>query len=191
MNQSFGDCTKCTHNNWYNRHFHVPQFFSNFLTRSRHLSIFSLSFNFTQCSARKKVNSSEFSFLFLFFFLLIIIWSGRLVDIKGFVSISKFQRILCVSFSKTDAGLFVWSNFNFLHNSQWIPLPNRSCLVLYSFCANLQHSLIIWLIVSSWSLHYQHLMFCCILSILTLIWLILMVLFCASIRRDSDSLLKF
>ena len=35
------------------------------------------------------------------------------------------------------------------------------------------------------------LLFCCVLSILALIWLILMVLFCAAIRRDSVSLLKF
>ena len=39
--------------------------------------------------------------------------------------------------------LFVRSNFNFLHNSQWITLPTQSCLVLYSFCTNLLHSQII------------------------------------------------
>ena len=57
---------------------------------------------------------------------------------------SKFHRNLCVLFSRTCAGLyiyhlFVWSNLNFLHNSQWITLPTLSCLVLYSFCANLLH----------------------------------------------------
>ena len=61
-----------------------------------------------------------------------------------------------VSFSRTDGGLckyhlFVWSNLIFLHNSQWITLPTLSCLVLYSFCADFLHSLIIWLIVSSQS----------------------------------------
>ena len=54
--------------------------------------------------------------------------------------------------------------------------PTQLCLVLYSICANLLYSLI---------------MFCCILSILALIWLVLMVLFCAAIRRDSVSLLRF
>ena len=44
--QSFGDCTKSTNHNWYNRHFHVPQFF-NSLARSRYLSLFLHSFNFT------------------------------------------------------------------------------------------------------------------------------------------------
>ena len=101
-----------------------------------------------------------------------------------------------VSFSGTATGfciypLFVWSNLNFLHISQWITLPTQSCLDLYSFCANLLHSLIMWLIVSSLSPHNLHLLFCCLLSILVLIWLVLMALSCAAIRRDSVSLLKF
>ena len=73
-----------------------------------------------------------------------------------------------VSFSWTDAGLciyylFIWSNFSFLHISRWITLPNQSCLVLYSFCANLLHSLIMWLLVSSLSPHNLHLLFCLLL----------------------------
>ena len=102
----------------------------------------------------------------------------------------------CVSFSRISAGLsiyhlFVWSNLNFLHISQWITLPTQSCLVLYYFCANLLLSLIIWLMVSSLTPHCLHLLFCCVLSILALIWLVLRALFCAAIRRDSVSLLKF
>ena len=97
--------------------------------------------------------------------------------------------------SRTDVGLriyylFVSSNFNSLHNSQWITLPTQSCLFLYSFCANLLHSLIMWLMVSSLSPHNQHLLFCCVLSILALIWLVLMALSCAAIRSDSVSLLR-
>ena len=69
--------------------------------------------------------------------------------------------------------------------SQWITLPTQSCLVLYSFCANLLHSLIMWLIVSSLPPYSLHLLFCCVLSILALVWLVLMVLFSAAIRRDS------
>ena len=75
--------------------------------------------------------------------------------------------------------------------SQWITLPIQSCLVLYSFCVNLLHSLIMWLMVLSLSPHSLHLLLCCILSILALIWLVLMALFCAAIRRDSVSLLRF
>ena len=109
---------------------------------------------------------------------------------------SKSQRSLCISVSWTDAGLhiyhlFVWSNLDFLHNSQLITLPTQLCQVLYSFCANLLHSLIMWLIISSLSPHNLQLLFCCILSILALIWLVFMVLFCTAIRRDSVSLLRF
>ena len=70
-------------------------------------------------------------------------------------------------------------------------LPTQSWLALYSFCANLLHSLIMWLIVSSLSPHSLHLLFCCVLSLLALIWLVLMALSCAAIRRDSVSILKF
>ena len=72
-----------------------------------------------------------------------------------------------------------------------ITLPTQSCLVLYSFCASLLHSLIMWLIVSSLPPHNLYLMFYCVLSILVLIWLVLMELFCPSFRRDSISLLRF
>ena len=81
-----------------------------------------------------------------------IIRSGSLAEIRWSVCISKSHRSLCASFSRTDAELciyhlFIWSNF--WQNSQWITLPTQLCLVLYSFCANLQHSLIMWLMVSS------------------------------------------
>ena len=87
--------------------------------------------------------------------------------------------------------LFLRSNLNFLHISLWITLPTQSCLVSYSFCANLLHLLIMWLLVSVLSLHNLHLLFCCVLSILALIGLVLMALFCAAIRRAYVSLLKF
>ena len=108
---------------------------------------------------------------------------------------SKSHRSLCVSFSRTGAWsciyhLLTWSNLNFLHISQWITLPTQSCLALYSFCANLLH-LLLWLMLSSQSLHNLHLLFCCVLSILALIRLVLIALFCAAIWRDSVSLLKF
>ena len=73
-------------------------------------------------------------------FLLIIIKSGLLAGIRWSVCISKSHRSLCESFSRTGAGLciyhlLVWSNWNFLHISQWITLPTQSCLALYSRCA--------------------------------------------------------
>ena len=163
--------------------------FFNSLTRSRHLSFFSLSFRFILWST----GTSKSTILQVLFFLLIIIRSGLL---RRSVCMLKSHRSLCVSFSRTGAGLciyhlLVWSNLNFLHISQWITLPTQSCLALYSFLANLLHSLIMWLIVSPLFLHSLHLLFCCVLSFLVLIWLVLMALFCAATRRDSVSLLRF
>ena len=85
-------------------------------------------------------------------FLLIIIRSVFLAEIRWSVCLSKSHRSLCVLFSRKGAELciyhlFVWSNLNFLHISQWITLLSQSCLVLYPFCANLLHSLIMWLMV--------------------------------------------
>ena len=132
----------------------------------------------------------------LFLLLLIIIRYGLLAGIRGSVYMLKFHRSLYVSISRTGAGLciyhlLVWSNLNFLHISQWITLPAQSCLVLYSFRANLLHSLIMWWIVSSMLPHSLHLLFCCVLSILVLIWLVLMALSCTATRRDSVSFIRF
>ena len=123
--------------------------------------------------------------------MLITLWSGLLAEIRWSVYISKSHSCLCVLFSRSGVGLCTYhllmrSNLNILHLSQWITLLTQSCLVLYFFCANLLHSLIMWLIVSSLSLHSLHLLFCWVLSILALIWLVLMAL-----SWDSVSLLRF
>ena len=164
----------------------------NSLARSRYLSFFSLSFRFILWSA----GTAKFTILQILFFLLIIMRSGLLAGIRWSICMLKYDRSLCKSFFRTGAWLriyhlFVWSNWNFMHIFQWITLLTHLCLALYSFCANLLHSLITWLIISSLSPHSLHLLFCCILSILALIWLVLMVLSCAAIRRDSVSLLRF
>ena len=142
--------------------------FFNSLARSRYLSIFSHSFSFILWSA----GTAKSTILQIFYFLLLIILrSGLRTEIRWSVCISKSHRSLWVSFSRTGAGLCIyhllaWSNLNFLHNSQWITFPTQS--VLYSFCVNLLHSLIMWLMVSSRSPHSRHLLFCCVLSILAL-----------------------
>ena len=82
-----------------------------------------------------------------------------------------------------------WSNL--LHNSQGTTFSTQSYLLLYSFCTNLLHLLIIWLISSFLSLHNLHLLFCCVLSILVWKELVLMASSCAAIRRDSVSFSGF
>ena len=116
----------------------------NSLARSTYLSFFSLSFNlFCDQPGQQNIQFYKFSFT---------IRSGLLAEIRWSVCMLKSHRSLCVSFSRTGTGLyiyhlFVWINLNFLHISQWIALPTQPCLVLYSFCANLLHSLIFVIII--------------------------------------------
>ena len=117
----------------------------------------------------------------LFFFLLTLTRSGRLAKIRWSICISKSQWILWFSFFRMDSGLCIyylalWSKFNFLHSFQGITFPTQLCLVLYSFCTSLLHSLT-WLTILSLSPHKLHLLFCCILSIFTLRLLVLMALY--------------
>ena len=90
---------------------------------SRYLS-FSHSFRFFLWSA----GTAKSTILQILFFLLIIIRSGLLAGIRWSVCMLKSYRSLCVSFSRTGAGLciyhlLVWSNLDYLHISQWITLP--------------------------------------------------------------------
>ena len=170
--------------------------FHSFFQFSSKVEVLILLFIFFQFYSVVRPYSKVHNLANSLFLLLIIIRSGLLAEIRWSVCTSKSHRSLCVSFSRTGAGLciyylFVWSNFNFLHIYQWITLPTQSCIVLYSFCANLLHLLIMWLMGSSLSPHSLHLLFCYVLSILALIWLVLMALFCTAFRRDSISLLRF
>ena len=76
------------------------------------------------------------------FFLLIEIRFGLRIGTQWCVCISKLQRILCVSFSRTDSGLciyhlVVWSHFNLLHNSQWITFPTQSFCTSFVLVCNI------------------------------------------------------
>ena len=130
-------------NNWYNCHLHVPHFcFFSIPSQGRGIypSFHILSVLFCGQPGQQSRQFCKFSF-----FLLIIIKSGLLAEIRWSMCMSKSHRSLCVSFSMTGTGLciyhlFVWSNLNFLHISQWITLPTQSCLVLYSII-NLLYSL--------------------------------------------------
>ena len=144
--------------------------FFNSLPRSRYLSFFSLTSRFILWSAGT-AKSTILQILFFFVDYFEVWSSGR--D-RWSVCMLKSHRSLCESFSRTGAGLCIyhllaWSNLKILHISQWITLPTQSCHVLYSFCANLLHSLIMCLMVSSLSPHSLHLLFCYVLSILALI----------------------
>ena len=132
-----------------------------------------------------KQQSPLFSQVFL-----IINRFGLLVRIRWSVCISKSQRNFTCFIAKDEfcIAYIPCSNFNFLHSSLWITFLTQLYLMLYSFCANLLHLLIVWLIVSSLSPHNQYLLFFfCVLSRFTLTQLVLMALFCVGIKRYSVS----
>ena len=120
----FGDCTKSTNHDWYNCHRHVPYFFQ-FPSQVQVLILLFTFFQFysvVHWDSKIDNSASSFFFFFFFFLLLIIIRSGLLAEIRWSVCLSKSHRSLCVSFSRTDAGLciyhlFVWSNLNILYIS--------------------------------------------------------------------------
>ena len=121
--------------------FMFPSFFSHLTRSSTYPSFRFLLILLWGQQGKQSPQFGRFSFLLTF------TRSGRLAEIRCSVCISKSQSSLCITFSTTDSvlciyRLFVWSNFNFLYNSQSITLPIQSCLVLYSFYASLLHSLI-------------------------------------------------
>ena len=101
-------------------------FFFNSLARSRYLSLFSHYFSYILWSA----GTAKSSILQTFIFLLIIIRSSLLAEVRWSVWISKSHRSLCVSFSRTGAGLCIYyflaeSNLDSLHISHCITLSTH------------------------------------------------------------------
>ena len=84
----FRNCTRNSNYNWYDRHFHILQFFSS-LSRSRYLYLLYF-FLISENSTIQKGLS--------LFFLLSITRFGLLSEIKWSMHISKSQKSLCFSF---------------------------------------------------------------------------------------------
>ena len=123
-------------------------FYSIFISldRSRYYSFFGGFFSILLNGSLRQQSPQLCKLSFSCWLLLgLVVWL-RLVH--PFVS-QKSEKSLFVSFSRTDSelciyNLFVRLNFNFWRNYQWITLSIQSYLVLYSFYANLLHSLILW-----------------------------------------------
>ena len=81
--------------------------FFNSLARSRYLSFISHSFSLILWSAGR----AKSIILQILFLLLIILRSGLLAEIRWPMCMSKSHRSLCVSFSRTDAGLCIYHLF--------------------------------------------------------------------------------
>ena len=126
----------------------IVTFMFQFFQLSSKVEVFMLLFTlFLSYSVVSRYSKVDNYANYLLIFLLIIIRSGLLAEIRWSVGTSKSHWSLYVFFfSRKGAGLciyhlFVRSDLNFLQFSQWIPLPTQSCLFLYSFCADLLHSL--------------------------------------------------
>ena len=141
--------------------------FYNFIisrARFRYLFFFSLSFIFTLWSTGTVLSTIQ-QVSFFCWRLLGLVVGPRLDD----PFVSQNPREVCVShFPGGIYHFFAWTNLKFLNNSQLIIFPTQSCLLLYSFCANLLHRLIMWLFVSPLSSHNLHLLF--VASYLFLLW---------------------
>ena len=114
--RALGDSSKCANYNWYCRHLHILQ-----------LSLFSGKVSFFVIFTQWIPGTAKSTVQKVIFYFLFFLWSA---------CISKSQRILCLSFYKTDSDLCMYhlailTNFNYLPNSQGITLPHprRSCLV--------------------------------------------------------------
>ena len=88
-----------------------------------------------------------FFFLFFFFFFFFLFFFPFFFFFLTLSRSALPAGVSCISFPRTDSGfctyhLVEWLTFNLLLNSQWITFPTQSCLVLYSFSASVQHSLI-------------------------------------------------
>ena len=102
----------------------------------------------------------------------------------------KSHIILHFSFSITKSSLcsyyFSFTSIPYFQQiPQWIFVPNQSWHLLYSFWANLLHSLNLWLTLSPASPHILHLMFSWVLSIFAFMLLILIAYSCAVIIKAS------
>ena len=141
---------------------------SFFFQFPRKIQVLFLLFIFFQLySLVSKVhNFVSFCFLFCFFLLLIVISSGHRAEIRWSACMSKSHSNLCLILHircwVVHIPFLRMVKFKLLAQLpvDYFPHFTQSCLVLYSFCANLLHSLIMWLMVSSLSPHNLHLLFC-------------------------------
>ena len=86
--------------------------FFPYQARSRYSSLFSLSFIFILLSEKTaKSTIRQVLLFFFFFFFFTIIRSGRLAKIRCSICILKSQRILFVSFFRTNSELCIYHVF--------------------------------------------------------------------------------
>ena len=104
--------------------------FHSFFQFPSKIEVLILLFTFFQFYSVVSWDSKVDNFAIPLFFLLIIISSSLLAEIRWSVCMSKSHKSLCMLFSRTGAGLYiyhllVWSKLNFLYISLCITLPTQ------------------------------------------------------------------
>ena len=129
--------------------------FFQFPNKVQVLILLFTSFQFYSVVSRdSKVHNLASSPCFIMFFsaLLIIISSDLLVEIRRSVCMSKSHRSLCIILLDRFWVVYIpfvrMVKFKFLAQLPLDDLAHPFCIVLYYFCANLLHSLIMWLTIS-------------------------------------------
>ena len=87
--------------------------FFSYFARSTYLSLFKFFLQYYPVVRRN--GKIQYLANSLFFFLNVTT-SNRLAEIRWYVCISKSNRMLCISFSRTDSGSFIWTSLRFWHN---------------------------------------------------------------------------
>ena len=102
--RAFGDPSKCSKSNWHHHHLYVLQLFKLSSKDQIFVHLFTLLyFHSVVCWNSKSTRWQVFSC-----FSLTYIRLSHLTRIGWFTSHSKSQIILCVLFSKTDSGLYIY-----------------------------------------------------------------------------------
>ena len=174
--------------------FMFHSFFSSSLARFMYYSLSSLSFSFTLWSAgkanstiRQVLFSFFFSFFFFFFFfcwlsLCLVVWP-KLNDPLYLKIPEKFLHLIFYGFVGVGHKPFV-RMAKFILLAQF-PVNHFPYPVLFAFALTYCIRLL-----CDWSFHlYPHITYICHFLHLFLLWH--MALFCATIRRDLVSLLRF
>ena len=158
---------------------------------SEYLSSFSFLFRIRLLSTRHA--TSIIKQLFVFFAITTI--SGLLYSICVSTWLQTSHRIFTMSFLMTDPTLCSYHLSHtftpyFLNKAQWMFKHNLSCLLLYSFCANILLSLTVCRIFSTCVLHDLHLIETSFRQIF-LTELVFKACFCAAENKLSVSNFNF
>ena len=139
----------------------------SFLARSTNLSLFFAFFYFHSVGNRDG-RSTIWQAFFFYWLLFGFVVYPRVGDPFLYQYPYEFCPSYFLGFGLCVYRLFVWSNINFLYNSQLITFPIQTCLFLHSFLLYLLYSLIMWFIILL--LHLQFILYSLRVFLISVSW---------------------